>query len=262
MRQMRVHRCVRCRHKRADGELSRAGHGPLPGQPGYGEPVADPGAPVPQQGPYGQPAYGQPAYGQAQEYGAPHQYAPLQAYGGPQYGAPPSQSGLPHQYGPPQQYGYGPPPTRPGGGTVITAAVIQIVQASLFVIVALVILFLADMVNTAGDEFDQQVGSDVSGTTDSVSRWVAIGGLLLLAGAVFMIVLAALAIRGRRWAAITSVVLQVLAALASLAGLRQSDAGDSPGFAVVFLLASVAVVVLFLLPASTAYLAARTALPR
>jgi hypothetical protein len=144
---------------------------------------------------------------------------------------------------------------------VITAAVIQIVQASLFVLGALVILFVADVVNSAGDEFDQQLGSDVSGTTDSVSRWVAVGGLLLLAGAVFMIVLAALAIRGRRWAAITSVALQALAALASLAGLIQSDAGDSPGLGLVFLLASVAVVVLFLLPASTAYFAARTAVP-
>ena len=149
---------------------------------------------------------------------------------------------------------------------MITAAVIQIVQASLFVLVALAILFIADLVNTAGDEFDRQAGSDISGTTDAASRWVAVGGLLLLAGAVFMIVLAALAIRGRRWAAITSVVLQALSALGGLVGLTQSDAGDSPGFAVVFLLASIAVVVLFLLPASTAYFAAkradRAALPR
>lgn len=142
---------------------------------------------------------------------------------------------------------------------MITAAVIQIVQASLFVLGALAILLVADVVNSAGDEFDRQSGSDISDTTDSLSRWVALGGLLLLAAAVFMIVLAALAIRGKRWAAITSVVLQGLTALAGLVGLIQSGTGDSPGIGLVFLLASIAVVVLFLLPASTAYFAARSA---
>jgi hypothetical protein len=221
------------------GKYYAPGQGPMPGQPGYGEPIADPWAPVP---------YGRPADGQ--DLGAPQQYAPLQPYGEPQYGP---------QYGPPPQYGYG-PPARPSGGTVITAAVIQIVQASLFVLGALAILLLADVVNNAGDEFDRQVGSDINGTTDSISRLVAVAGLLLLAAAVFMIVLAALAIRGRRWAAITSVVLQALAAIAALVGLTQSGSGDSPAFGLVFLLASVAVAVLFLLPASTAYFAARTAL--
>ena len=106
------------------------------------------------------------------------------------------------------------------------------------------------------------MGSDVSGTTDSISRWVAVAGLLLLAAAIFMIVLAALAIRGRRWAAITSVVLQALTVLAGVVGLTQSDSADSPGAGVVFVLASVAVVVLFLLPASTTYFAAKAAVPR
>lgn len=210
-----------------------------PVQPGYGEPVPGQWAPAPPQGSYGQVP----------------QYSASQPYGGPQYGPPPQYG----SYGPPQQFHYGPPPARPGGGTVITAGVIQIVQASLFVFIALGILLIADVVNSTGDEVDRQLGSDVSDTTDSVSRWVAIGGLLLLAGAVFMIVLAALAMRGRRWAAITSVVLQALSIVGTLVSLAQSDAGDSPGFGVVFLLASVAVVVFFLLPASSAYFADRSA---
>ena len=221
----------------------------MPGQPGYGEPITSQWAPEPYGQPQGYAPYGAPPY-------APQQYG-QQQYGEQQYGQQPY---APQQYGQQQygQYGYGPPP-RPSGATVITAAVIQIVQSALFVLAALAILFLADMVNNAGDEFDTRVGSDVSGTTDSISRWVAVAGLLLLAAAVFMIVLSALAIRGRRWAAITSVVLQALTVVAGLVGLSQSDTGDSPGASVVFLLASVAVVVLFLLPASTTYFAARSA---
>lgn len=227
-----------------------------------------------QTGSYGSPQLsGEPQYG-APQYGAP---TPQQQYGAPppqQYGAAPQQHyGAPAQpYGAPPQYGYGGPQynpygapqyhqpgPRPGGGTVITAGIIQIVQASLFVLLALGILLVADVVNSAGDEFDRQSGADVSDTTDEVSMWVAVAGLLLLAAAIFMIVLAAVAMRGRRWAAITSVVLQALAVLASVVSLAQSDAGDSPGFSVVFLLASVTVVVLFLLPASTAYFADRSA---
>ncbi|HST66457.1 MAG TPA: hypothetical protein VLM05_14830 [Mycobacteriales bacterium] len=252
------------------GRYHAPGSGPLPGQPGYGEPVPQPGPPVPPE-PYaptqafgGQQQYGQDQYGQQypqQQYGqqpyGQQQYP--QPYGQQSYGQPqPYAQSHPQPYAQPQ-FGYG-PPARPSGGTVITAAVVQIVQASFFVLAALGILFVADVVNSAGDEFDRQSGSDISGTTDSISRWVAVGGLLLLAAAIFMIVLAALAIRGRRWAAITSVVLQGLAAIAILIGLSQSDTGDSPGAGIVFLLASIAVVVLFLLPASTAYFAAKTAL--
>jgi hypothetical protein len=226
------------------GNYYAPGQGPMPGQPGYGEPIPSPWARQP--GPYDQTA---------------QQYGPPPAYGGPQYdtgqyGAPAPQYGQQWQT---PQFGYGPPAPRPSGGTVITAAVIQIVQASLFVLGALAILLIADVVNNAGDEFDRQSGSDISGTTDTLSRWVAVIGLLLLVAAVFMIVLAALAIRGKRWAAITSVVLQGLTAVAGLVGLTQSGTADSPGVSVVFLLASIAVVVLFLLPASTAYFTAKTA---
>lgn len=225
------------------GNYYAPGQGPMPGQPGYGEPIPSPWASASQYEPtaqqYAPPAYGAPQYG-APQYGA-------QQYGGPAYGP---------QW---QQFNYGPPTPRPSGATVITAAVIQIVQSSLFMLAALAILLVADVVNNAGDEFDRQSGSDISGTTDSLSRWVAVAGLLLLIAAVFMIVLAALAIRGKRWAAITSVVLQGLTALGGLAGLARSGGADSPGASVVFLLASIAVVVLFLIPPSTAYFAAKTA---
>ncbi|HEY6745291.1 MAG TPA: hypothetical protein VI357_06180 [Mycobacteriales bacterium] len=232
------------------GNYYAPGQGPMPGQPGYGEPIPSPWAPAspasyePTGQQYAPPAYGTPRYGTGQ-------------YGTAQYGAPQNGAGPYGQQW--QQFHYGPPAPRPSGATVITAAVIQIVQASLFVLGALAILLVADVVNNAGDEFDRQSGSDISGTTDTLSRWVAVAGVLLLAAAVFMIVLAALAIRGRRWAAITSVVLQGLTAVTGLVGLARSDSGDAPGISVVFLLASIAVVVLFLLPTSTAYFTAKAA---
>lgn len=200
------------------GKYWAPGHGPLPGQPGYGEPIPGPGPP---------PQFGPPQFG----------------------------------YGP--RFGYGPPPARPSRGIVITAAVIQIAQASLYVLGGLGILLVAGVVHGAGDEVDRRSGSEISGTTDSISQLVAGIGLLLLTGAVFMIVLAALAIRGRRWAAITSVVLQALAAVAGLLGLSTVGTGDSPpAVAVVFVLTSVAVAVLFLLPSSTTYFTAVTATRR
>lgn len=203
------------------GRYYAPGYGPLPGQPGYGEPIPGPGSP-----PYGGP----PAYG-----------------GSPSFGGSPG-------------YGYGPPPVRPSGGTVITAAIIQIAQASLYVLGALGMLLVAGVVNGAGDEIDRRSGSDISVSTDTIARLVAVIGLVLLAGAVFMIVLAALAIRGRRWAAITSVVVQALAAILGLVGLSlaRSSAG-TPAVGLVFVLVSVAVAVLFLLPPSTAYYTAKTA---
>jgi hypothetical protein len=236
------------------GNYYAPGQGPLPGQPGYGEPIPSPWAPVPQ--PYDQTAQ---QYGPPPAYGGPQydtgQYGAAQ-YGTGQYGAPAPQYGQQWQNPP---FDYGQPVPRPSGGTVITAAVIQIVQASLFVLGALAILLLADVVNNAGDEFDRQSGSDISGTTDTLSRWVAVIGLLLLVAAVFMIVLAALAIRGKRWAAITSVVLQALAAVAGLVGLSLGGTGDTPGLGLVFVLISIAVAVLFLLPSSIAYYTARSA---
>lgn len=192
------------------GNYYAPGHGPHPGQPGYGEPIP---APFP---------------------------APP-AYGAPQYGAP--------------QYGHPAPP--PSGATVITAAIIQIAQSSLYVLGGLAILLIAGVVHGVGDEVDRRSDAEISDTTDSLSQLVAGIGLLLLAGAVFMIVLAALALRGRRWAAITSVVLQSLAAIGGLIGLSTFGAGDSPpAVPLLFVLASIAVAVLFLLPPSTTYFTA------
>jgi hypothetical protein len=188
------------------GNYYAPGYGPLPGQPGYGEPIPAPAA--------------------------------FPAYGGPQY-----------------------PPIRPSSGTVLTAAIIQIAQGSLYVLGALGVLLLAGVANDAGDEIDRRSDSDISGITDTIARLLAVVGVVVLALAVFMIVLAALAIRGRRWAAITSVVLQALTAAAGLVGLSLGGTGDTPGFGLVFVLISIAVAVLFLLPSSTAYFTARKADP-
>ena len=217
------------------GNYYAPGQGPLPGQPGYGEPIPSPWAPNGHHEATAQYPYGAPAqYGQQSLYGQQSQYGQ-------------------------QWLNYGPPGPRPSGATVITAAVVQIVQASLLALGGLAILLLADVVDNAGDEIDRRSGSDVSGTTDVLSRWVAVFGVVLLASAVFMIVLAALAIRGKRWAALTSVVLQGLIVVGGLIGLTRSGSADSPGASVVSVLASLAVVVLFLLPASTTYFAARSA---
>lgn len=187
---------------------------------------------------------------------------PRGQYWAPGYGPQPGQPGYGEpipSYEPPQHYSYGPPVAVPSAGTVITAAVIQMVQAALFALGAAAILLLAGLVNSAGDEIGRRSGSDVSRTTDTLSHLVAIAGMLLLLGAIVMIVLAAFAIRGRRWAAITSVVLQVLAVVGGLFGLSRSETHSNPAAEVVFVCASIAVVVLFLLPASTEYFAARAA---
>lgn len=187
---------------------------------------------------------------------------PRGQYWAPGYGPHPGQPGYGEpipSYEPPQNYGYGPPVVVPSAGTVITAAVIQIIQASLFALGGAAILLLAGLVNSAGDEVGRRSGSDVSRTTDTLSHLVAIAGMLLILGAIVMIGLAALAIRGRRWAATTSIVLQVLAVVGGLSGLSRSETHDNAAAGVVFVCASIAVVVLFLLPASTEYFAARAA---
>ena len=191
---------------------------------------------------YGQQGYGQQGYGQ-QGYGH---------YAGTGYGPGPGQPayGYPQAFAPP---GFG-GPDRPSAATVITAGVIQIVQSSLFVFLGLAFIFVADLVNAAGDELDRSLQTDVSGGTDLVARWVAVLGVAILACAIFMIVLAALTMRGRRWAAITSIVLQGISAVLVLIGLASDD--SSPGFAIVFLLASIAVIALYLSTPSTRYFAA------
>jgi hypothetical protein len=153
----------------------------------------------------------------------------------------------------PPPYGQRPPVRAPGRGTVLAGAVIQLVQAGLLVLAGLAVLLIADLLDRAGDDFDREVG----GIAGTLARWVAGAGLLLLAAAVGLAVLAGLALRGRRWAAVTSVALQAVAIAATVAGLVRSD--SSPGGPLVFLLASAAVVVLFLHPASTAWFGARRA---
>lgn len=234
------------------GHYAAPGYGPRPGQPGYGEPVPGPGGYLPD--PNGQGDHGRPAYGQTQQDGQTQQYAPQQQYGQTrQYGQGyPSQPA--HGHSPP---GFGQPAwgaQRPSGATVITAGVVQIVQASLFVLVGILMIFVADFVNSAGDSIDTSVDSGVGAATDTVARWVAVLGVVIAGCAVFMIVLAALAMRGRRWAAITSVVLQSISVLLVLVGLANDN--SSPAFSVVFLLASVAVIALYLSPPASRFFAA------
>jgi hypothetical protein len=221
---------------------------PAYGQPGYGE---QPGYGQPG---YGQPGYGQPGYGEQPGYG---QYGyqtpgyPTPGYGAPGYGAPGygAQGQGPQGYLPP---GYGQYPNRPSGATVITAGVIQIVQASLFILLGLVLIFVADALNGAFN--DVESGSGVSTDAGKAVTGVAIAiGLLIVLFAVFMIVLAALAMRRQRWAAITSIVLQSIAIVLSLVGLAQGNGGG--GGDVLFLLASIAVIVLYVVPPSTRYMA-------
>ena len=114
------------------------GDQPQYGQPPYGQQYGQPAYGRPQQygqPPYGQPQqYGQPPYGQPQQYGQP-------PYGQPPYGQPPyaqSPYGQPPQYG--QQGGYGQygesgVPAKPGG--VVIAAVLGFIYAALGILFSL-----------------------------------------------------------------------------------------------------------------------------
>jgi hypothetical protein len=265
------------------GTPGSAGPGPSPdgyagGQQGpYGGPgVAEQGfrsAPTEQQGPYdaateqswyAAPQQGQGSYGSAPDYpvypggGAPPGYGgPTQPYT-QGYGAPADHynqyAGGYSGFNPYQPYGTSYQP-RPSGGTVITAAVIQIVQAALGVLAGLLIAFVGDFVRDNANELDDR-GLDTESAQAVSSAIVAIGLVILLIS-VFLIVLAALALQRRRWALITSVVLQCVWLVLSLIGLASSS--DASGASVVSILASAAVVVLFLLPQSSAYMESRRA---
>jgi len=226
-----------------------SGPGIAPGADSAGYPtVAFPG-----QG-YPPPAYGQqPAYVDQAGYG--HQgygyaapgYPPT--YGDPLYGGP-GQG--------PQGYllpGYGFAPEQPGGATVITAGVIQIVQSALFVLAGLFVIFVAGAINGGFSQLESDTGLDATAGRAITGLAIGIGTAVVLF-AVFMIVLAALAMRRQRWAAITSVVLQSVAAVLTLVGLAQDNRASSGN--VLFLLSSVAVIVLFVIPPSSRYLAAKS----
>jgi hypothetical protein len=220
------------------GYGDQPGYGPPAGygdQPGYGQAgYTQPGYGLGAYGssPYGHPPYGQPTYGGYSGAG----------YGG--YGAVPG-------YGGP----YGPYGQRPSGATVITAAVIQIVQASLFILLGLLLIFVADALDRGLRDLGSETGVD---TAPGAVTAAAIGiGLAIVLFAAFMIVLAALAMRRFRWAMITSVVIQCIAVVLGIGGLAQSS--DRPGGNVIFIAASIAVIVLFLIPPSTRYFAYREA---
>jgi hypothetical protein len=205
---------------------------------------------------YGAPAYQQPGYQPTQD---------LPSYGHPDsgqagYGQPSSdQPNYAYGYGPPAQAQFGYPPPgyapRPSAGTVITAGVVQIVQASLVILVGLLVLFVADTVQSIVNEAEKQTGSDVD--SGRITGPIIAVGLVIVAIGVLLIVLAALAMRGRRWAAVTSVVLQSLAALLFLIGLVDNASNNRGwGGSFVALATSVTVIVFFLVAPSNRFFAA------
>jgi uncharacterized membrane protein YidH (DUF202 family) len=239
------------------------------GQPGpYAAPAQQGqyGAPAEQQSWYGAPEQGQRSYGSAPDYpvypggGPPPGYGgPTQAYTqGQAYGAPADHynqyAGGYAGFNPYQPYGASYQP-RPSGGTVITAAVIQIVQAALGVLAGLLVAFAGDFIRNNANELDDR-GLDAE-SAQAVSSVIVAIGLVILLVSVFLIVLAALALQRHRWALVTSVVLQCIWLVLSLVGL--ASANDASGASVIGILASAAVVILFLLPQSAAYIASRQA---
>jgi hypothetical protein len=231
---------------------------------GYGATPADHQA----HGPYGGRAsadyQGQGSYGSAPEYPVYPGGGPPPGYGGSTqsftqgygYGAEQGYAQYPGGYAdfdPYQPYGAYQP--RPSGGTVITAAVIQIVQAVLGVLAGLLVAFAGDLIGSNLNELGDR-GVDTS-SAQAVSTAIILVGVVILLVSVFLIVLAALALQRHRWALITSVVLQCIWLVLSLIGLASAD--QVGGASLIGILASAAVVVLFLLPASSQYVASRQA---
>jgi hypothetical protein len=150
--------------------------------------------------------------------------------------------------------GYGAPgqwQQRPSGATVITGAVIQIVQSAIALLIGLVIVFIGDAVDSGVDDVESRTGTDQAAAHTITGVVIAIGVLTIIL-AVFLIVLAALAIRRQRWAVITSVVLQGISVVLLLIGMAQDS--SSVGGNIIALLLGVSVIVLFLVPATNRYL--------
>jgi hypothetical protein len=213
------------------------------GMPGYGGPGYGTGEGAP---PYGPPAYGPPGYGPP-GYGAP-------GYGVQGYPAPagyPPAGYAPPGYWPPQPYwgfGFGGPP-RPSGATVITGAVVQIVQAAFALLIGLAFLAVGRPVDNSVAESD--VGLAPADEFDVTAASVTVG-LVIVSVAVFLIVLAALAIRRKRWAAITSIALQAVAIVLQFIAII-ADRGTSGAEAIPLLLGAT-IMILLVVPASTRYL--------
>jgi hypothetical protein len=229
------------------------------------------------QGPHGQGSQG--SYGQGGSYGQQHGYGQQAGYAPPQqstYGGAPEYpvypGGQPTGYGGPTQgytvpgydpyaggYGgfapYGTYQQRPSGATVITAAVIQIVQGAIGVLAGLLIAFAGDFISENANELDDR-GIDTESAQAVSSAIIAVGVVVLLISA-FLIVLAALTMQRHRWALITSVVLQGIWVLLSIVGI--ASANRVSGGTVIGILIAAAVVVLLLLPSSSQYIASRQA---
>jgi hypothetical protein len=184
-------------------------------------------------------------------------------YYAPGRGPLPGEPGYGERYQPPPDpysswSSAGEPPAPPVSGvTVITAAVIQIVQSAFYILLGVILVFFANVVDSAGTATSRRTGTDVTVTTDAISHLLAGVGLLVILLALFMIATAALAIRGRRWAAITSTVIQGIGVLFTVVGLSREDTVRAPAATVVAMLVGLGVAILFVLPASMDYYASK-----
>jgi hypothetical protein len=228
-------------------------YGQSPGQPGYGQPQYG------QQPPYGQPEYGQqPAYPQQPASGE-SQYG-QQPYGTPApYGA---QYGQQPAY--PQQPGYGPyggsaTPARPGH--VVTAAVLGFVLGA-FGVLGTIVLFIGGAVVSGGGAAANDEIPGLGTIGGAIGGALIVIGLLFLAWTVVTIWGSVWALSGR-----SRVMLLVAGAIAlalSLIGFLGSvgNSGTDGGgivFQLIFVLASLAIVVLLSLKPAADFFAAHRA---
>ena len=198
------------------------------GQPQYTQPL------------YGEQPQGQPQYGEPQgqpQYGGPPQGQ--QQYGGPQYGQQPYGQ---QAYGP----GYGAPPfggptgPAPSSPTLITAGVIQIVQSAFWIIIGVVFVAVASAVSNILNDAGLSDNS-----SDDLKTVAVVVGLIILAVAGAMIVLAALMMRHSNGCRIASIVLEIIfAVMWVLITISTVNDGDNPLFPLLFLASCIAVVAL------------------
>lgn len=189
------------------------------------------------QGPYGQGFPGQPGY--QQQPGYPPGYPPQPLY---QQGYPP-QTGYPGIFPPPG------PPSSPGGGTAITAAVLAIFGGLLNFVMGLI--GFAKIIGMKADSPDTFAGGSYPLALGFVLLGVA-GGLLLLIGAIMLLRRTMVA----RWLVVGGCSLAFLAAMISF-GLRSAISEYRGSGSVLNLLFPILTIVLVLLPSTTAWIQAR-----
>ncbi|TYP85969.1 proline-rich domain-containing protein [Blastococcus xanthinilyticus] len=220
------------------------GGDPQQGPPQYGQPQQHA-----QQ--YGQPQQGHPGYGEAaypQQFTTPVDYG--QQYG-QQYGQP---AGYGQQYG---QYGSSAAPAKPAG--VITAAVLGFVFAAIGALLGLVGIVAGAAASGAGAELDEEIPGFGS-VAGAVGGLLLVLGLLALAWTVVMVWGSVWALTGRSRVLLLvgGSIAVALTAIGFLSSLAEGTTGDVVGN-LVFLLASVAIVVLLAMRPAAEFFAAHRA---